>query len=167
MRVVAAIVVIVVGMIAGCREQTGDDYVRLTGKIFVFNYRIAEASYLVTLAKLKPTPEGARVIGQFDNPAGGRKVLIDKKIWVNNDRIVLESEALRCVVKDRPYQFTIDILDQDGAKLQTISGSIISTLDQSILPDRPLVVGPAYTPNPDLEGAKLGNFLGSNVEPCP
>lgn len=167
MRWIVAIGVLLFGLVAGCREQAGDDYVRLTGKIFVFNYRIAEASYLVTFAKLKPTPEGARVVAYFDNPAGGKKIQIDKKIWVNNDRIVLESDALRCVVKDKPYQFTIDILAQDGAVLQNISGSIVSTLDQSILPDRPLVVGPAYTPNPDLEGGKFGKILGSIVEPCP
>ncbi len=150
----------------GCREQAGDDYVKLTGSIFIFNYRIAEANYVVTLAKLKPTPEGARVVGRFDNPAGGEKLVIEKKIWTNNDRIVLESGALSCVVKGKPYAFNVEILGPDGVKLQVLTGSITSTLDQDILPDRPLVVGPVYTPNPELKGLPSGKIPGLVKAPC-
>jgi hypothetical protein len=152
---------------AGCREQAGNDYVKLTGSIFIFNYRIAEANYVVTLAKLKPTPEGARVIARFDNPAGGERLVIDKKIWTNNDRIVLESDALSCVAKGKPYRYDIEILGPDGTKLQLLAGSITSTLDQDILPDRPLVVGPVYTPNPELKGRRDGKIPGLVKAPCP
>jgi hypothetical protein len=167
MRFVVVFIVIVACALTGCREQVGDDYVRLTGKIFVFNYRIAEASYLVTFVKLKPTPEGALVKAVFDNPAGGAKIQIEKKIWINNDRIVLESAALRCVKKGMPYQFNVHILGPDGAVLQNIVGSIVSTLDQDVLPDRPLVVGPAYTANPELAGNASGKIDDRFKQPCP
>ncbi|MGL4489285.1 MAG: hypothetical protein ACRCU5_07565 [Rhizobiaceae bacterium] len=152
---------------SGCREQAGDEYVTLTGRIFIFNYRIAQANYVVTLAKLKPTPEGARVVGRFDDPAGGDRLVIEKKIWTNNDKIVLESEALRCVVKDKPYHFDVEIRGPDNALLQTLSGTIVSTLDQDVLPDRPMLVGPAYTRNPDLKGDPAGKIPGLAKLPCP
>ncbi len=162
-----AIALFLMSMAAGCREQAGDNYVKLTGNIFIFNYRIAEANYVVTLTKLKPTPEGATVIGRFDDPAGGDKIVIEKKIWTNNDRIVLESEALRCIVKNRPYSFDVEIRAPDGASLQKLTGKIVSSLDQSILPDRPLVIGPVYTPNPELAGHPDGKIPGLVKAPCP
>lgn len=167
MRFVASLILFALCALTGCREHVGADYVRLTGKIFVFNYRIAEASYLVTFVKLKPTPEGALVIAVFDNPAGGAKIQIEKKIWVNNDRIVLESAALHCVKKGKPYQFNVQILGPDGAVLQNIVGSIVSTLDQDVLPDRPLVVGPAYTANPELAGNPSGKIANPFKAACP
>ena len=35
-----------------------------------------------------------------------------------------------------------------------------SSQDQSMLPDRPLVVGPLYTPNPELAGHPDGKLPG-------
>jgi hypothetical protein len=152
---------------AGCREQVDGAYVSLTGKLFVFNYRIAEATYLVTLVKLQPTPDGARVTGIFDDPAGDNRIIVEQKIWVNNDKIILESPALNCVVKDKPYRFDVEISGPNGVVLQKLSGVITSSLDQDILPDHPLVVGPAYTPNPVLEGHPDGKIPGLMKAPCP
>ena len=50
-----------------------------------------------------------------------------------------------------PYQVTIRLLDKDGKELQRIERPYKSNLDQAILPEKPLVVGPGYTPNPDLQ----------------
>ncbi len=167
MRLVIVFVVLFVGTLSSCRERAGEDYVRLTSKIFVFNYRIAEATYLITFEKIKPTPEGARVLAVLDNPAGGDKIQIEKKIWTNNDRIVLESVALRCVAKGKPYLFIVDIVGADGGLLQKIVGSVVSTLDQDVLPDRPLAVGPGYTANPELSGNPSGKIADPFEAPCP
>ena len=67
--------------------------------------------------------------------------------------------------KDRPYQVTIAIEDQGGKTVQTIETTMISSQDQALLPDRPLVIGPGYTPNPELAGHPDGHLPG---EPsCP
>jgi hypothetical protein len=50
--------------------------------------------------------------------------------------------------------------------MQTIETTMTSSEDQVLLPDRPLVLGPAYTPNPDLAGRPDGKLPG-DVEPCP
>jgi hypothetical protein len=165
-RILTQMAIACLCLAAGCRDQESSAYVTLTGNIFIFNYRIAEANYVVTLAKLKPTPEGAKVIGRFDDPAGGDKIIIEKKIWTNNDKIVLESEALRCVVKNKPYQFEVEVRGPDDTVLQKLSGKIVSTLDQDVLPDRPLVVGPIYTPNPELAGRADGKIPRLAKAPC-
>ena len=152
-RAVALTVLLCTGLTAGgCREQKEGEYAELSGKVFIFNYRIAEATYVVTLAKLRPFADGSVAVASFDNPAGGAPLIVRQKIWPHSEKIVLESPALTCVRKDRPYGISISILDPGGAQLQKIDTTLTSSLDQDVLPDKPLVVGPVYTPNPDLAG---------------
>ena len=137
---------------AGCREVPSDAYVELTGKLFVFNYRVATATYVITLGKLRPVPDGAVVETRFDNPQGGDPLRLSEKIWPKLEKIAIESPPVFCIIKDRPYKFSIIIKDAAGAQLQKIEGAVTSSLDQTVLPDVPLVVGNAYAPNPDLAG---------------
>ena len=148
----AAFLLVALLSAAGCREAPRDAYVELTGKIFVFNYRVATATYVVTLGKLRPIPEGAVVETRFDDPRGGDPLILTEKIWPKLDRIAIESPPVFCIVKGRLYGFSIVIKDAAGAELQKLSGAVTSSLDQSVLPDVPLVVGNAYEPNPDLVG---------------
>ena len=71
------------------------------------------------------------------------------------------------MVKDRPYKVSIAIEGPDGALLQTIDTTMTSSEDQSLLPDRPLVVGPLYTPNPELAGRPGGKLDVTNEAGCP
>jgi hypothetical protein len=154
-------------VIGGCREEPKGDYVNLTGKLFIFNYRIAEATYVVTLGKLRSLPEGAMVYTEFDNPAGGAPIKVEQKVWPKLEKIAIESPPLTCVVKDRTYAIKIALKDASGVLLQEISTTLRSTLDQTVLPDRPLVVGPVYTANPELKGhpdGKLPDLVKAN---CP
>lgn len=162
----AAFLLAVVLAAGGCREQTTDDHVALTGKVFIFNYRLATATYVVTLGKLKPIPDGATAVGQFENPAGGEPLVILQKIWPDAQKVVLESPALTCVRKGRAYKISIAVKNGQGKVLQQIETTLTSTLDQDVLPDRPLVVGPVYTPNPDLIGHPDGK-LGNVPDACP
>ena len=146
-------------LVGGCRDQRADDYVTLTGKVFIFNYRIAEANYVVTLGKSKPLAEGSVAVATFENPAGGEPLIVQQKIWPQAAKIVLESPPLTCVRKGRAYSITITIADGGGQELQRIETTLTSSLDQDVLPDKPLVVGPVYTPNPELArnpGGKTG-----------
>jgi hypothetical protein len=137
---------------AGCREIPADAYVELTGKLFVFNYRVATATYVVTLGKLRPIPDGSVVETRFDDPRGGDPLTLTEKIWPKLQKIAIESPPVFCIVKGRPYKFSIVIKDAAGAELQRLDGAVTSSLDQTVLPDVPLVVGNAYEPNPDLAG---------------
>jgi hypothetical protein len=151
---------------SGCRESGNEEYLVLTGKVFIFNYRVATATYVVTLAKSKPVPDGSVVLAEFENPAGGEPLRVEQKVWPRSDKVALESPPLSCVVKDKPYQFSIRLIGPDKTTLQTLDSTLTGTLDQTVLPDRPLVVGPVYTPNPDLAGHPDGKRADFDKIPC-
>ena len=152
---------------AGCRESDGEDHIVLSGKVFIFNYRVATASYVVTFAKSRAIPDGAIVIAEFENPAGGTALKVEQKVWPMLDRIALESPPLSCVAKGKAYRFSVTLLGPDRKVLQRVDSTLTSTLDQSVLPDRPLVVGPVYTPNPELAGHPDGKLPMLQKLPCP
>ena len=140
-------------LLAGCRDSGKGDYVNVSGKIFVFNYRIAQATYLLTLAKLRKLPDGSTLETTFENPAGGNPYVIRQKIWPMMDKITVESPPVKCVKANHPYKVVMRLEDENGIVLQTIERDMVSDVDQSVMPDKPLVVGPFYDPNPDKEPA--------------
>lgn len=149
----------------GCREIKTDDYFVLSGKVFIFNYRIATATYVITLDQVRPAPEGSLAIAEFENPSGGERLKIEEKVWPKMPKISFESPPLSCVVKEKPYAFSIQIVDASGKLLQEINNTLTSTLDQSVLPDRPLVIGQGYEANPEMAGHPDGKLpLASKVK---
>jgi hypothetical protein len=154
--------------LGACRESGGnEDYFALSGKFFEFNYRIAQATYVVTLKPLKPMVEGQVAVATFQNPAGGDPIVIQEKIWPKLTHVTLDSPPLTCVVKNKPYDVSIQIKDEKGVILQTLKTTITSSQDESILPDRPLVIGPVYELNPDLKGHPDGKLPAAPKPRCP
>jgi hypothetical protein len=139
--------------LAACRDAGEGDYLNVSGKIFVFNYRIAQATYLLTLAKLRPLPDGAVLVTTFENPAGGDPFVVRQKIWPMMEKITVESPPIKCVKANREYKVSMRLEDANGRHLQTIERKMISDTDESLMPDKPLVVGPFYDPNPDRNSA--------------
>jgi hypothetical protein len=152
--------------LAGCRDAGEGDHFALDGKLVVFIYRVATATFLVNLKPLRPVGNGEVAIALFDDPAGGAPIEVREKIWPNVSKITLNTPPLRCIVKDKPYKIAIRIEDASGTEMQAIETTIKSSQDQSDLPDRPLVVGPLYTPNPELAGHPDGKLPGA-MPPCP
>lgn len=146
----AATLLAILPVLSGCQRETGPDPLELTGKMFVFNYRLAYATYMITLTKTEAVPEGSTVVATFENPSGGPPLTLDRKLFQKLDKIVLESPDVTCVKKQKPYAVTIDVKGPDGTILQTLKTSVISNLDQDIMPAEALVVGPAYDKNPDV-----------------
>jgi hypothetical protein len=154
-------------LLNGCREVKGDEYFALSGQVFIFNYRIATATYVVTLDRLRPVPEGSVAVADFENPDGGEALTVEEKIWPKAQKISFESPPLSCVVKDRPYTISIKIMNGEGKILQKIESTLRSTLDQTVLPDRPLVIGQSYEANPEMAGHPDGKLpLVAKVK-CP
>ncbi|MDP9591859.1 UNVERIFIED_ORG: hypothetical protein J2W19_004437 [Shinella zoogloeoides] len=135
-------------LLSACQRETGPDPLKLTGKMFVFNYRLAYATYLVTLEKTQPLPEGSVVRAAFENPAGGTPLTLERKLFASLPRVVLESPDVTCVKKNHPYKVSIRVLGPGGEQLQSLETEVTSSLDQDILPAKPLVIGPAYEKNP-------------------
>ncbi len=158
MRKFAPVLIVLLCLI-GCKDESRTGYLELSGRIFVFNPRIAEATYVVTLAVLKEPPEGSRIEAEFDNPAGGEALKMQQALRPGQTKIAFESEPLQCIKKDRPYTFKVSLLSAKGEILQVVQSSIRSTLDQSVMPDAPLVEGPGYDPNPALKNNEAGHIL--------
>jgi hypothetical protein len=167
-RFIAAPLLFAMLALGACRDTGGEgEYFEIAGKLFVFNYRVATATYLVNLKPLQPVGEGETAVATFENPAGGEPIVVRQKIWPKLEKTTIESPPLRCIVKDKPYAVSIDIEGPDGAVMQTMKTTLVSSEDQKLLPDRPLVVGPAYTPNPDLTGRPDGKLHVTNEADCP
>lgn len=136
--------------IAGCQRDSGPDPLKLTGKMFVFNYRLAYATYMITLNRTEPVPDGCTVVATFENPAGGNPLRLERKLFPKLDKVVLESPDITCVKKQRPYAVTIEVKGPDGASLQKLETTVTSDIDQDVMPAKALVEGPAYDKNPEV-----------------
>ena len=151
-------------LLAGCR-QAGDPFV-LESRLFVFNYRVAEARYLVTLRRNEASPDAALLVARFENPAGGGEYSGEWRIFPAQEKLVAESTPLTCVRKDRPYAIRLEIRAADGRVLQSIETTAKSDVDQDVLPARPLVTGPAYDRN-DAAYGEDGKALRMSMADCP
>ncbi len=155
------------GTASGCRDS-GKEAERfvLDGKLFVFNYRVATATYLVNIKPVGAIGEGETAVVSFEDPAGGDPLVVREKIWPNTQKTTIHSPPLQCIVKDRPYKVAIRIEDASGELLQQIDTTVTSSQDQSLLPDKPLVTGPFYDPNPEVAGHPGGDLPGQGAETC-
>ena len=97
----------------------------------------------------------------FENPAGGEPFIVRQNVWPAAEKISVDSPPVKCVKADRGYKVTIRLRDAGGKLLQTIDRTMISDTDESVLPNRPLVIGPFYDPNPDKDKPD------SNAVACP
>lgn len=158
---------VAITMLGACRQSEEGQYFEVSGRLFEFNYRLARATYVVTLNPLRPMEDGQVVVATFENPAGGAPFVVKQPVWPKMRHITLTSPALTCVVKDKPYAVSIRIEDLSGKLLQTLQTTLISTEDQSVLPDRPLVTGPVYELNPELAGHSDGRLPGAEKPVCP
>lgn len=137
-------------LLSGCQREDRHAPLAVAGRLVVFNYRVAKASYLVTLRRQGELPEGSMVETRFENPAGGAPLVTRDKIFASEQNLVLESPDLHCVVKDRPYTVDIRVSDAKGNLIQALQTTVTSSEDQSILPAKPLVLGAVYTKNPEV-----------------
>ncbi|TCR93001.1 hypothetical protein [Rhizobium sp. BK376] len=152
-------------LLSACQRQA-ENMLEVTGHLFVFNYRVASATYLLTLKKTSPIPDGSKLVAEFENPQGGAPLVLDQKIFPIDENISLQSENLHCVRKDRPYSVSVKLVDKDGKVLQELKAEFKSDVDQSILPSKPLVVGAGYEKNPEVFKAD-GTTDFSNTDKCP
>ena len=168
MRPIAVAILLIMGLLglAACTDEARTSYLDLQGRVFIFNPRIATATYVVTLAIRKTPPAGSKVVATFDNPAGGEALRIEQPFRDGQTRVSLESDPLQCVKKGRTYAFHVSVVDASGKELQKVDSSITSTLDQSILPPAPLVIGPGYEPNPALEETAGKDAMAQRAQ-CP
>jgi hypothetical protein len=154
-------------LLAACKDESRQGYMALQGRIFIFNPRVASAVYSVSVAVLKDLPSGSKLVFTFEDPAGGAPMKKQLNVRGGETKLGLQSDDLQCIKKDRPYTFSVQLLDATGKELQRIDSSITSTLDQSVLPEAPLSFGPTFIPNTALKRGADGKFMRTKPLNCP
>jgi len=126
-------------------------YLDVLGGGFIYNYREGEEFYGLTTKIQKPLAEGSIVEVEFENPAGGKPFIVSERVTARTDRYTFQSPDIHGVVANKPYHVEIRIYDRERTKLiWSTSRNYKSDLDESVVPKKPLVIGPGNTPNPDL-----------------
>ena len=149
MRALAILSMLLTLALTGGCQRDAADYISLNGKVFIFNIRVARAYYMLTLNRLPSTPDNAVVVAEFEDPSGGPPLVKEQKVFPKMTRIDLQSPDVDCVAVGKPYKIHIVLKDAEGRELQTIDTTLTSTLDSSMLPDKPLFEGPVYTRSKD------------------
>jgi len=134
-------------LLAGCGESGPVDYLKIAGGGIQFNYRVSEASMIVIAQQVHPLPEGSQVEALFDIPGTNTRESVVLPAMEGKLTYRLQSQKLMNIAKDTPYKVTIRLLDKDGKELDHKDTTYHSDVDQSTLPDKPLVQDPAFTPN--------------------
>jgi hypothetical protein len=134
-------------LLTGCGDSGPVDYLKIAGGGIQFNYRVSEASMIVIAQQVHPLPEGSQVEALFDIPGTNTRESVVLPAMEGKLTYRLQSQKLMNITKDTPYKVTIRLLDKDGKELDHKDTSFHSDVDQSTLPDKPLVQDPAFTPN--------------------
>jgi hypothetical protein len=132
--------------LAACSDDS--PYVVVSGGGIVFNYRIAEATAGIVAEVARALPEGGVIEASFENPAGGPPIVEAKPVTEDRRRFSFVTPPLTGIKADTDYKVVVRVLDAEGEELQRVETKVHSDLDQSILPDVPLTLGPGYARNP-------------------
>lgn len=136
--------------LAGCGEDASKPYLVFAGGGFVYNYRIGEAFYGFVARPERTLPEGAVIEARFENPSGGDRIVVAQPAKAGQLQYSFKTPPLKGIRDGHDYQVELRVLNPEtGGTYATYSKTFRTDVDQSTLPDKPLVLGPTYTPNPE------------------
>jgi hypothetical protein len=134
--------------LGACSEK--GPYLDISGGGFIFNYRLSEAYAGFVAGPRRTLPEHSRIEATFENPSGGPPIVLSKDVTPDRREYSFTTDALHGIKANIDYDVTVRLIGADGKVIETIDKKLHSDLDQSVLADKPLTIGPGYTPNPDL-----------------
>ena len=138
-------------LLAACNESESGPYLEYAGGGFIFNYRNAVAFYGFVARPLRTLPEGSVIEAQLEVPGSDKPFVLQEKTRTGQLQYSFKSPEIQGVVKDHPYKVVMRLIDPAGKELARYEHSFKSDIDQSTMPDKPLVVGPGYQKNPELD----------------
>jgi len=133
-------------LLGGCGESGPPEYLKIAGGGIQFNYRVSEASMIVIAQQKQPLPEGSTVEALFDIPGTNTRESVTLPSLEGKLTYKLQSSKLTNITKGGQYKVTIRLLDAKGKELDRKETTYVSDEDQSTLPTKPLVDGPALSP---------------------
>ena len=133
-------------IIGGCDQSGPPEYLKIAGGGIQFNYRVSEASMIVIAQQKQPLPPGSKVEALFDIPGTNTREAVSQPAMEGKLTYSLQSSKLFNITKGGKYKVTIRLIDAKGQELDRKETIYESDEDQSTLPTKPLVDGPALTP---------------------
>lgn len=133
------------------REDPADKpYLRILGGGFIVNYRVADVYYGFSAIVQRPLPTGTIVEAAFENPEGGAPFIVRQRMGgPEMTQFSMRSPPVKGVRAGQPYTVSIRILDRTESQvLWSYRQEFRSQVGSDIAPDKPLTIGPGYTPNP-------------------
>lgn len=122
---------------------------KVLGGGFIFNYRISDIFYGVTLVPVHSVKLGDVVEARFENPAGGSDIVVRTQFGLKSEPIQLRTPPLRGVVADKPYKVVLRLLSRESDEVRWSSTlHYQSNIDGSLISREPPVIGPGYHRNP-------------------
>ena len=141
--------------LTACGEDPNAPYLSFAGGGFVFNYRNAEAFYGFVAKPLKTLPEGGKIEAQFEVPGSLDPAFVTEKVVQGQVQYSFKSPLLTGIKAKHDYKAVMRLLDAEGKEIARYEQNFHTDVDQSTLPNQPLVVGPGYEQNPDLKPGTL------------
>ena len=141
--------------LVGCSEDPNAPYLSFAGGGFVFNYRNAEAFYGFVAKPLRTLPEGGKIEAQFEVPGSAEPAIVSEKVVKGQVQYNFKTPNLKGIQAKRDYKAVMRLIDAEGKEVARYERNFQTDIDQSTLPDQPLVVGPGYQLNPDLKPGTL------------
>ncbi len=143
--------------VAENRREAHVGKIAISGGGFLYNYRIGEIRYGLSIHVVRPVPIGTRLQVAFENPAGGDPIMVTKSLGTDTNRVPVESPAITGLENGREYKVIVRLRDRDtDALMETHEASYRVSVDPDLVPDAPLTVGPGYHRNPGAEGEDRG-----------
>ncbi len=135
------------------REDPADaPYLKILGGGFMFNYREAEIFYGFTAQVVRPLASGSIIEATFEDPAGGAPLVVSERVSTMTDRYALRTPPVRGVEAKKPYRVDIRVYDRTKTTLLwQEKHSYASQIADTVVPEKPLTIGPGYHRNPELE----------------
>ena len=133
--------------LAACIGAKDEDkpYIEFIGGGFIFNYRLAEAGYGFVAGVKRPIPSGTVLEAEFENPAGGDPMIVRQTARWGRTSYHFRTPPVQGVKASRDYHVELRLIDPASREvIAHYTKTYRSDVDQDILPDAPLVVGPGY-----------------------
>ena len=142
--------------LAGCNEKDDRPYLSFAGGGFIFNYRIGQAFYGFVAKPRRGIPDGAVIEARFEVPGSDQPFIERQPAKTGMLQYTFRTPALKGIVKDHKYKVELRVIEPGTAKvLASYDKSFYTDVDQRTMPDKALVLGPGYTPNPEVDISKL------------
>ena len=150
-KAVNALALALTTVLAACSNK--GPYLDISGGGFIFNYRLSVAYAGFTAAPLRTLPDHSRIVATFENPSGGAPIVLSKDVTPGRNEYTFTTDSLKGIKINKPYDVTIRLIGSDGKVIESIDKKFTSDVDESVLADKPLTIGPGYTRNPALDSS--------------